>query len=86
MCAQDMDLSNPMISPLNGSFEGFPQTIVFLGSHDIMYPDGKLAVQKMKNSKVEIEVIEGDKMPHIWPFLPVMKEAKLAFKEILNRL
>jgi acetyl esterase/lipase len=86
MCAVDMDLSNTMISPLNGSFEGFPSTMIFLASHDITYPDQKLAVAKMKKAKVDVEVIEGENMPHIWPFLPVMKEAKLAFQEILNRL
>lgn len=86
MCANDLELSNPIISPINGSFEGFPSTIMFLGSHDITYPDQKLTVGKMKEARVDLEVIEGEKMPHIWPFLPVMKEAKLAFNEILNRL
>lgn len=86
MCAKDMELNNPMISPLHGSFEGFPTTMIFLGSHDIAYPDQKLTLEKMKQAKVEVEAIEGEQMPHIWPFLPVMKEAKLAFKEILNRL
>lgn len=86
MCAQDMELSNPMISPLNGSFEGFPNTVLFLGSHDITYPDQKLALEKMRQAQVEVEAFNGEEMPHIWPILPVMKEAKLAFKEILNRL
>ncbi|PHR35083.1 MAG: esterase, partial [Fluviicola sp.] len=45
-----------------------------------------LAVTKLKNAKISIEVIVGEKMPHIWPFLPVMKEAKTALKEIITRL
>ncbi|MFK7787009.1 MAG: alpha/beta hydrolase fold domain-containing protein [Crocinitomicaceae bacterium] len=86
MCAGNLDLTDPMISPLYGEFAGFPKTLIFLGSYDIMFPDEQLAVQKLKDAKVDVHVVEGEKMPHIWPILPVMKEAKLAFKEILNRL
>lgn len=86
MCAEHNDLSNPMMSPLNVSFDKFPTTILFLAENDIMYPDELLAVQKMKEAEVDVEVIKGDNMPHVWPFLPVMKEAKTALKEIIKRL
>ncbi len=86
MCAEKGDLKNPMISPLNGSFENFPKTILFLAENDITYPDQQLAVQKLRDASVDMEVIVGEKMPHIWPFLPVMKEAKIALKEIIEIL
>ncbi len=86
MCTENNDLSNPMISPINGSFVGFPNTILFLATNDIMYPDQKLTVEKLTKSNAEIEVILGENMPHIWPFLPVMKEAKLALYEIINTI
>jgi acetyl esterase/lipase len=82
MCAGNKDLKDQIISPLYGDFEGFPKTILFLAQNDIMYPDAKLAEIKMRKNNVNIEVIEGNNMPHIWPFLPVMKEAKTS----LNRL
>jgi acetyl esterase/lipase len=75
-----------MISPINGSFHGFPNTVLFLAKNDIMYPDQRLAVQKLQDANVPLEVINGENMPHIWPFLPVMKEAKLALTEIIDRL
>ena len=84
MCAENNDLADPRLSPLNGSFAGFPKTIIFAGTNDIMFPDEKIAIQKFRESNVELEVIEGENMPHIWPILPVMKEAKLAFSEIIN--
>jgi len=33
-----------------------------------------------------LEVIDGKKMPHIWPLLPVMAEAKHALKEIIEHI
>lgn len=86
MCAEDGDLNNPMISPIKGNFDNFPETILFLAEHDITYPDQQLAVQKMLDVQVDLEVILGKGMPHIWPILPVMKESKTAFAEIIDRL
>lgn len=86
MCAGNMDLKDPIISPLYGDFKGFPNTFLFLAQNDIMYPDGKLAEEKMKKNDVTIKVIEGSNMPHIWPFLPVMKEAKTSLQNIIRIL
>jgi acetyl esterase/lipase len=84
MCAENNDLKNVMISPLFGSFDKFPHTILFLAENDIFYPDQKLAVKKCIKAKINFELIEGKNMPHIWPFLPVMKEAKTSLNEIIR--
>ena len=86
MCAENNDLKNVMISPINGSFDKFPTTVLFLATNDITYPDQQLTVEKFMKAKTNVEIIKGENMPHIWPFLPVMKEAKIALKEIINRL
>lgn len=86
MCAGVESLSNEMISPINGNFKGFPKTTIFVADNDITYPDQILAIKKMEASEVKVEVIEGKNMPHIWPLLPVMKEAKTALKLIINRI
>lgn len=83
MCVENDDLRGLMISPINGSFSGFPTTTLFMAENDITYPDQLLTIQKMNDSKVDVEVIKGDNMPHIWPFLPIMKEAKKALNEII---
>ena len=84
MCAGNKDLKDQMISPLYGNFEGFPSTVLFLAKKDILYPDAKLAEIKMKKSNVNMRVIEGENMPHIWPFLPVMKEAKTSLNQMIR--
>lgn len=86
MCAGDVDLKNEMISPLYGSFDNFPETVLFMAENDITYPDQKLAAIKLTEANVKVEVIDGKGMPHIWPYLPVMKEAKLALSEIVAQL
>ena len=86
MCAENGDLANVLISPINGSFDKFPDTILFLAEHDITYPDQLLTVQKLNKAGVKVELIEGKGMPHIWPFLPVMKEAKKALFQIIDKL
>ncbi len=86
MCAENGDLKNTMLSPLHGSFDKFPKTILFLAERDITFPDQLLAAHKLIEVKADIEVIQGGNMPHIWPFLPVMKEAKTALSQIISRL
>ncbi len=86
MCVENNDLKNIMISPLYGSFENFPHTVLFLAENDITYPDQKLAVQKFIEAKINFELIEGKNMPHIWPFLPVMKEAEMSLNKIIRIL
>jgi len=86
MCADNDDLANMMISPLYGNFKNFPKTILFLAENDITYPDQQLTVEKLTNHNIDIDVITGDRMPHIWPLLPVMKEATSALKQLLSQL
>jgi acetyl esterase/lipase len=86
LCADNDDLKNEIISPLYGSFVNFPPTVLFLAENDITYPDQRLVIEQLTKAKVTHEVVVGNKMPHIWPFLPVMKEAKTALKQIINIL
>ena len=86
LCVGNGDLKNEMISPLYGSFKGFPPTTLFLAQNDITYPDQKRASANFREAGVKFDAIEGKNMPHIWPLLPVMKEAKNALKEVVRIL
>ncbi|GLR19958.1 alpha/beta hydrolase fold domain-containing protein [Portibacter lacus] len=86
MYAGEKVLKDPVISPLYGDFTGFPETILYMAGRDITYPDQKLAVEKFLNSDVQLEVFDSENMIHVWPFLPVMKEAKMALDTIINKL
>ncbi|KGE12454.1 alpha/beta hydrolase [Sphingobacterium deserti] len=86
MVAVEHDLKDLNLSPLYGSFEGFPETLLLLATHDITYPDQKLLVDKMKSARVDYKLITGDGMPHIWPLLPVMKESRIALDQMISFL
>ncbi|MBE8712203.1 alpha/beta hydrolase [Sphingobacterium hungaricum] len=86
MCAGESSLNDASISPINGSFEGFPKTLLFIAENDITYPDQQRLVKKLEKSNIDHQVILGYEMPHIWPLLPVMKEAKSSFNIIIDLL
>lgn len=86
MAAGSRSLKDPIISPLYGSFEGFPSTVMYIAEHDICSPDQLLAAEKMREANVDVSVKIGEGMPHIWPLLPVMKEAKDSLSEIIKTL
>ena len=86
LCAGTIELKNPIISPLYGSFNDFPATLFFLAENDITFPDQQLAVQKIEKTNTVLTAIIGKNMPHVWPFLPVLKEAKIALNEIVLQL
>lgn len=86
MCAQQLNLKNPIISPLYGDFKGFPKTILFIAGKDIMFPDGMLGGKKMEELGVQLELIYEPEMPHIYPLLPLMFESKKALSNIITKI
>lgn len=82
MCQGNLETTNPMLSPIHGSFKGFPPVDLFMGEYDILYPDQKIGRDKMKAEGVDLNVVIGKQMPHVWPLLPFMKEAVQALGEI----
>jgi len=86
MCADNGDLKSEHISPLYGSFKGFPETILFLAENDIMYPDERIFVEELVKENVEHKVFLGKGMPHIWPVLPFFKEGQVALRQLISKL
>lgn len=83
LCAIAGDLRDPRISPLYGSCTGFPETHLFAGELDITYPDQQIFAQHLKDCNANVSLVIGKGMPHIWPLMPVMKEAKQARNQVL---
>jgi acetyl esterase/lipase len=86
LCSIAGDLTDPRLSPLYGSYKGFPETHLFAGELDITYPDQELFAQRLKKTNENFSLVIGKGMPHIWPLLPVMKEAKQARNQLISLL
>ena len=84
MCSEH---SNDLrISPINGKFNFFPKTYLYIAEHDITFPDQLLFSKELNREKIDTQINIGKEMPHIWPLLPVMKEAKTALHQIINNI
>ncbi|GAB2955712.1 alpha/beta hydrolase [Hymenobacter coalescens] len=82
LCAGSTPLQSEEISPLYGRFQGFVPTYLFIAERDIMQPDAQLMAEAMTAAGVPLRVVHGAGMPHIWPLLPVMREARQALSSI----
>ncbi|PKV51327.1 acetyl esterase/lipase [Aquimarina sp. MAR_2010_214] len=84
MCAGQSSLKDRMISPVYGGFDNFPPVHLFTATNDICSPDQEILIDKIKEAQGLIEVIKGKGMPHIWPILPILSEAKIAINKIVS--
>lgn len=68
--AKGENLKNPLISPLFGSYEGFPPTYIQVGSNEILLNDSTMLHKKMvkENVSVKMDVFKG--MWHVFQMSP----------------
>jgi len=75
--AKGDDQKQYLISPIYGSFENIPPTLVFYGTHEILYPD----CEKLKQitAKVNKNFIfrKYKGMQHDWPLFPIPEGRKV---------
>ncbi len=72
-----MERSDWHISPLYGDLSVLPRTLLFTGSQDLLSPDNLIFADKARAAGVEVEVVYGEGMFHVWPLVR-MPEARLA--------
>ena len=71
-------------TPLYGDFSRFPPITVFIGTHEVFYPLMRPFVEHVRSQGKEITLYTGRGMMHVWPYMPVARESKHAFKIILE--
>jgi acetyl esterase/lipase len=79
------DLSNYLLSPINGTLTDLPKIVLFTGTHDILWPDASLLAQKLIQLKINFEYFEYPQMIHVWMIL-AMPEANDAFCKIVKQV
>ena len=84
--AGDLDTTDYRVSPLFGDINGLPQTTIFVGTHEVLYPDILKFYNKLKDSGIDAELIVGEGMIHVYPIYPLVPESKEAFKKIVETI
>ena len=81
--AGEKDSKYYLVSPIYGNFEGLGKISLFIGTHDILYPDAKKFKSMSDEKGVKIGYYQYPSMIHIWPlfFFP---ESRKATKQIIE--
>ncbi len=69
-------LEDPSLSPLFGSFEGFPPAHINVGTRDLFLPDVRRLTQKLLAANVFVHYIEQEGGIHTYPLLLKTPEAQ----------
>ena len=79
--AGNMDTKDYRVSPIFGDNTGLADCLIFAGENEIFYKDIIKYDENLKSDGVNVKLITGQGMFHIYPLFPI-PEAKKAFEEI----
>lgn len=79
----DISLNSSLVSPLFGSFKGFPPMYVTVGTAEILEDDSKELVKKAREAAVDVTFEEGLHLMHVYPlFFTYFPEARSSLDNI----
>ncbi|MFN7160546.1 MAG: alpha/beta hydrolase fold domain-containing protein [Candidatus Gracilibacteria bacterium] len=84
--AKDLDPTHYMISPIYGNITDLAKIHLFVGTHEICYPDAVRFKKLAEEQGIEFEYYPYEEMIHVWPilFFPESKDARRKIVAILN--
>lgn len=78
----ELSLDDPQISPLFGSMDGLPPTIITTASRDMLLPMCLRLVRKLRRSNVEVDCAVWDGLWHVFEFYDDFPESAESLGEI----
>jgi triacylglycerol lipase len=75
--AGNLKISDPLVSPINGSLLGLPPTYVYSGSNDVLAPDVLVVQQKAIDQGAPMSFILYQGEIHDWALLPLLDGARV---------
>ena len=82
--ANGSDLHDYRLSPIYGDLSPLKDVSVFVGTHEIFYPDVKKFVEKLEECGVKNRLVVGEELNHVYPAYPI-PEADEAI-ELITRI
>jgi epsilon-lactone hydrolase len=80
------DLARPEVSPGLGDLAGLPPALMFFGTRDSLAPGGRLLTRRAQAAGWELTSVEEPGLIHVYPVLPFIPEAGIAWKRTLEFL
>jgi triacylglycerol lipase len=85
--AGDLDLTDPLVSPLFGSLAGLPPTAVYFGNLDILAPDGLILQDNaLATPGADFTFILRKGEIHIWAVNTILPETQAVLPDIYQQL
>ena len=79
----DEDPNSYILSPINGNLKNLGELTLFVGTHEILYPDAVLFREKCEKENIKLNYYEYPKMNHVFPIYPI-PEGEKARKQIIK--
>jgi acetyl esterase/lipase len=79
------DLKNPLLSPIYGDCHGLGRITLFIGTHEILYPDAQRFYRLLEEQQIPVQYFEYEKMNHDFLLSPI-PEAEQAIEQIISTL
>lgn len=64
-------LDRPEVSPAFGTVHGLRQLLLICGTNDLLHPQSIHLAERARTTGVDVELIEGTGLPHVYPLLPI---------------
>jgi monoterpene epsilon-lactone hydrolase len=77
----DGDPTNPFVSPLYADLTGLPPLLVMVGTAEILLEDSIRLAAKAEAAGVDVDLVIGEEMFHVWPFFAVKNHRNLCSTE-----
>jgi monoterpene epsilon-lactone hydrolase len=83
--ARELDVSDPLVSPVNGVLSGLAPIALFIGTRDILLPDCRKLRDRAAAAGATIDYHEYSGMVHNWMLVP-LPESTRVFQQIVHAL
>lgn len=78
-------LKDPYISPVFADFQGFPPTLIHVGTREILLSDAQTLAEAMRRDGVDVRLEEWEGMWHVWHVFDI-PESHDAMRQIADYL
>lgn len=76
MWGKETDLNDPALTPINGNLNGFPPTLLFISTDDILCPDDLILYEKLKAAGCDITAVVGQGLWHVFAICDTPERGK----------